>query len=334
MGDVNFFTYFPYYGEYVNISTENDPRLFMQKSVREKLAAPDLDLTPSERRVARELLLHYPAAGLGPAARLAQRVGVSDPTITRFVVKLGYGNFAELQAALLAEVEEKDQSPLTMFDDRRSALERGDPIATFVEAVTSAVKALERETLTSDLDRAASLLANPKRRIICVGGRFSGYLAGMLRSHLVQLHPDTHLAGNDLTELSDLAADASRRDVVVAFDYRRYQRSTIDFVRQAAEQGASVILFTDIWRSPLAASAEIVLTARVETASPFDTLVPALTQIELLVARLLQRLGERARPRLDRIDQFRRRNRVTLEADEIAAPAARQASPRKRRRKR
>jgi len=86
--------------------------------------------------------------------------------------------------------------------------------------------------------------------------------------------------------------------------------------------------------SPLAASAEIVLTARVETASPFDTLVPALTQIELLVARLLQRLGERARPRLDRIDQFRRRNRVTLEADEFAEPAAHQASPRKRRRER
>jgi len=69
-----------------------------------------------------------------------------------------------------------------------------------------------------------------------------------------------------------------------------------------------------------------IITSRVR----FDTLVPALTQIELLVARLLQRLGERARPRLDRIDQFRRRNRVTLEADEFAEPAPRQTRKQRR----
>jgi DNA-binding MurR/RpiR family transcriptional regulator len=296
-------------------------------SVREKLGSADLRLTPAERKVVRELLLRYPTAALGPASRLAVRAGVSDPTVTRLAIKLGYAGFTELQSDLLAEIEESSQSPLTMFDNRRSALKHGDPVETFVAAITAAVKALPREMLASDLDRATALLADPRKRIICVGGRFSGYLAGMLRAHLVLLHANTHLAGSAPTDLSDLAADAGPHDVVVAFDYRRYQRSTIDLVRQMAEQGASVILFTDRWRSPAADVADIVFIARVETASPFDTLVPALTQLELLVALLTQRMGERARPRLDRIDRFRRRNRVTVEAGEPDDAAARDRRP-------
>jgi len=297
-------------------------------SVREKLGSPDLRLTPAERKIVREFLLHYPTAGLGPASRLATRAGVSDPTVTRLVVKLGYASFAEFQSDLLAEIEEQGQSPLTMLDDRRSALQAGNPVATFTAAIGSAVGALPREMLASDLDRATALLVDAKKRIICVGGRFSGYLAGMLRAHLVQLHANTHLAGSAATDLADLAADVGANDVVVAFDYRRYQRSTIDFVEQTAEQGAQVILFTDPWHSPLAAVADIVFTARVETASPFDTLVPALTQLELVVALVLRRMGERARPRLDRIDRFRRRNRVTLESGEVDHAA----TPRRKRR--
>ncbi|WP_342364014.1 SIS domain-containing protein [Terrarubrum flagellatum] len=294
-------------------------------SVRDKLGSPDLHLTPAERKVVRELLLSYPTAGLGPASRLAARAGVSDPTITRLVVKLGYANFAEFQSDLLSEIEERGQSPLAMLDDRRSALAQGEPVGTFLGSIGAGVEALKRETLASDLDRAAALLSDPRRRIICAGGRFSGHLAAMLRAHLVQLHPDARLAGEALTELADIAADTQPNDVIVLFDYRRYQRSTIEFARQTAEQGAQIILFTDRWRSPIADIADIIFTARVEAASPFDTLVPALAQLELLVALITQRMADQARPRLDRIDRFRQRNRITIESDEIdAAPEPRE----------
>ncbi|HEY2271450.1 MAG TPA: hypothetical protein VGH30_01645, partial [Jatrophihabitantaceae bacterium] len=42
-------------------------------------------LTPAEMRVAQALMSDYPAAGLQPVAALAERAGVSGPTVVRLV---------------------------------------------------------------------------------------------------------------------------------------------------------------------------------------------------------------------------------------------------------
>src|SRR6185312_6439984 len=47
-------------------------------------------LSPAERRLARVLLASYPIAGLESVARFAERAGVSPPTVTRFIAKLGF----------------------------------------------------------------------------------------------------------------------------------------------------------------------------------------------------------------------------------------------------
>ena len=52
------------------------------------------DLSPAERKLARVLLASYPIAGLESVARFAERAGVSAPTVTRFITKLGFRSFA------------------------------------------------------------------------------------------------------------------------------------------------------------------------------------------------------------------------------------------------
>ncbi len=47
--------------------------------LRDLITDPGLVLTPSERKVVRALLDHYPRNGLGPMSRLADHAGVSDP---------------------------------------------------------------------------------------------------------------------------------------------------------------------------------------------------------------------------------------------------------------
>ncbi|MFB7758506.1 MurR/RpiR family transcriptional regulator, partial [Streptomyces sp. NPDC056121] len=57
--------------------------------IRHKLG----DLSPAERKVARVLLANYPSAGFETVAVLAERAGVSAPTVIRFVGRLGYRGF-------------------------------------------------------------------------------------------------------------------------------------------------------------------------------------------------------------------------------------------------
>src|SRR5687768_18516279 len=74
-------------------------------TIREVLMHPGLALTPSEEKIVQLLLTDYPTSGLGSASSLARRAGVSDPTVVRLVMKLGYEGFPDFQAKLLAEVE-------------------------------------------------------------------------------------------------------------------------------------------------------------------------------------------------------------------------------------
>lgn len=96
--------------------------------------------------------------------------------------------------------------------------------------------------------------------------------------------------------------DVGRRDVFVAFDYRRYQHDTVRLALTAKQQGAVLIAFTDPYLSPLAARADVILTSSVQSPSPFDALTPAMALVETIIAALVDRLGDAPRARMERYD--------------------------------
>jgi DNA-binding MurR/RpiR family transcriptional regulator len=92
--------------------------------------------------------------------------------------------------------------------------------------------------------------------------------------------------------------------VVLLFDYRRYQTQALRVASAAKSRNARVVLFTDIYASPLRELADLIISAPVESASPFDTMVPALAQVEALIACLTLRSPDLA-DRLEGIDALR-----------------------------
>ena len=74
----------------------------------------------------------------------------------------------------------------------------------------------------------------------------------------------------------------------------------------AKARGARVVLFTDIYASPLRELADLVISAPVESISAFDTMVPALAQVEALIAALTLRTTD-LEDRLEGIDKLRTR---------------------------
>jgi DNA-binding MurR/RpiR family transcriptional regulator len=281
-------------------------------AIRDRLTDGSVQLTPSDLKVARALLADYPAAGLNTVAQLAALAGVSGPTVVRFVTRLGFDGFPDFQKALLAEVQARMNSPLAMIDAGKAAAVPQEQIYQVV--LRSCVAMLETTSgmvPAADFDTAARLVTDPGLRLHFIGGRFSGYLAGMLWQHMRQLRADCTMVSGNLPDRVDSLIDIGRRDLIIAFDYRRYQTDTIQFVTAAAGRGAQVILFTDPWASPLAAHAKVVLTAPVEGPSPFDTMVPALAQVEALIAAVTTRLSATSRARIAEIESLRRQSGIT-----------------------
>jgi DNA-binding MurR/RpiR family transcriptional regulator len=269
-------------------------------TVAERLRLQLGELTPAERKVARTLMADYPVAGLDPIARLSAASGVSAPTVVRLVSKLAFGSYADFQQSLKSEVSARLSSPLEMHAGREVA--RGDALRRTELAVCGGIRSSFARLPQGEFEHAVRLLAEPRRGVTLIGGRFSSMLAEYLAAHLRILRPRVQMISAAGADRMSSVLDAGRRDVLVAFDYRRYQHDTVRLAATAKEQGATVIAFTDPYLSPLAAHADVILTSSVQSPSPFGALTPAVALVEAIIAALVDRLGDAPVARMARYD--------------------------------
>ena len=259
-------------------------------------------LSPAERRLARVLVASYPIAGLESVARFAERAGVSPPTVTRFISKLGFRGYPEFQESLRHEVQARLSSPLTRYRDEPK---RDSAVNAALEASSHNLKATLELLSERDVMEAVDLLADVRRRVMVLGGRVSATLARYLAGQLHLLRPGIGLVDAERAAPAQQLIDIRKTDVLVVFDYRRYQPDTIECARIAAGRGCSVVLFTDPWLSPASAFSRQVLVTSVETVGPFDSLVGAMAVVEAVVAAVLRKLGPRAESRMQSLERLR-----------------------------
>ncbi len=262
-------------------------------------------LSPAERRLARVLLASYPIAGLESVARFAERAGVSPPTVTRFITKLGFRGYPEFQESLRREVQARLSSPLARYRDEPQRTGTDWMLNDSLETSGHNLQATLGLLSHRDVNEAVTVLADVRRRVMVLGGRVSAPLARYLAGQLHLLRPGIGLVDAERSAPAQQLIDMRKTDVLVVFDYRRYQPDTIESARVAASRGCNVILFTDPWLSPASAFARQVLVTSVETVGPFDSLVGAMAVVEALIAAVLRRLGPRAEARMQNLERLR-----------------------------
>jgi DNA-binding MurR/RpiR family transcriptional regulator len=268
------------------------------ESVAARASAALSRLSKAERRVGRALLADYPSSGLASAARLAERAEVSPPTVLRFAQSLGYEGFTDLQVALRAELTARSNGPLTRLPNAPAA----DGLLDRLLQQATAQNALAVETLAqiplSALEAAVGLLSDTGRSLYLHGGRFSHLLAIHLCQHLEQLRPGVRpLADPDGRDLGAMI-ELTRKDVIVLFDYHRYQRSAADLAARVHRAGATVLLITDDLACPVAPEAEVVLAASSTVGTTYQSMAAGFLLTELLIPLVMDAIGEPARTRM------------------------------------
>jgi DNA-binding MurR/RpiR family transcriptional regulator len=230
-------------------------------TVRTLLKQREDTFTVSERRVVAVLLANYPSAALTSISQLAGQADVSDPTVHRLVLKLGFDGYPEFQRALLAEVDARMNSPLSLLESSAYEPHAEDVQQAMLGSCTVAIGRTAEQASREDFELAVSLLADPARTVFSCGGRASSFIASWFVVLLSQLRSHARHIEPSLERGSEALADLEAGDVHVSL---------------------------------LAPSA-----------SPFDTKVPVLAQTEAIVAALVQRLPDRAKARLKRIEALR-----------------------------
>ena len=271
----------------------------MQDRVRRDLSA----FTEAERRVAYALLGEYPMAGLETVARFARRAETSGPTILRFINRLGFESYADFQDALRTETQARLQGPLSRYDLR------GQSNTPASEGLALSMRQ-NIETAARDLYPAlpaiVERLADLDRKVLCIGGRFSWMIAGYLHAYLRELRPNVRLVRDGSASWADDLLDVAPGDIVVVFDFRRYQRDVLEFAKGAVAQQAEIILVTDIWYSPIAELSRLVVPCPVGIPSAFDSGVTGLAMVEIITAAVIDALGPGSKGRIARLEALRK----------------------------
>lgn len=271
--------------------------------IRTNLAA----FTPSERKIARGLLADYPSAGLDSVQHLAGRAAVSAPSVVRFARRLGFEGFSDFQKALREELSTRRNSPLQRLAVEPAPGDTASCIRAGLESFSANLHRSFEGLPTYEMEQAVSLISAADRRLILGGGRISQTLASYCARHMQQVRPQVLLLPETRHDRIPFVLDTRRQDVFLLFDFRRYQQDIIDLARMVAERGATVVLVTDSYLSPIASCAKVVLSVSTGSTWPFDSYAGAFALIELLMAMAMANAGEPAVTRMrawDDMDPF------------------------------
>lgn len=272
-------------------------------TVAERIRSDFDGLTRAERQLANAMLASYPMLGLDSITAVAAASGVSTPTVVRMAKKLGFAGFPELQAALRGELEATISNPIAKHD-RWATAPDAHILNRFADMATENLRQTLRQLNPETFNAVVSLLSDRARGIHVVGGRITRSLAEYLFTHLQVIRPGVTQIGSSSNTWPHYVLNMRHRDVLVAFDVRRYEQELIRLVDMAKARGVELVLFTDQWGSPASKHATHSFHARIEAPSAWDSSVVTLFIVEAVVAAVQDASWDETRQRMGDLEKL------------------------------
>ncbi|MER6831748.1 MurR/RpiR family transcriptional regulator [Streptosporangium sp. NPDC000563] len=249
-------------------------------------------LSPVQRRIARYLGDHLSEAVFLSSVELADRAGVSQPSVTRFAMVLGFGGYPELRQAL---------RPLVVGGRRPS---RANDLQTAIDVEIDNLRSV-RDALSdpSDLSELGANLAGCEPLPV-LGLRVSSGLATTFAYFARRIHPDVRLLTHGGSELADGLYAARRAGAawLVAVVLPRYPAEAVQALRDARHLGLRTAVITDRRDVPFAA--DVVLAAPVGERLVFDSHAGPLALAMVLVEAMADAAPLRTQARLEEYERM------------------------------
>lgn len=256
-----------------------------------------------QKLIANYIIEHYDKAAFMTAAKLGEEVGVSESTVVRFAIEMGYDGYPRLQRELREVIKSRLTSAQRL--EVSSAHLDGENIlksvlhsdmvkirSTIEDADMESFEAIVNEILGAD-------------RIYILGVRSSAPLASFLGFYFNLIFDNVRLVHTtSVSEMFEQIVNAQKGDVVIGISFPRYSKRTTKAMQFARSQGASIIAFTDNKMSPLAKCADYCLYARSDMASFVDSLVAPLSMINALIVAIGMRRREKIMHNLEKLEKI------------------------------
>lgn len=238
-------------------------------------------LSKGQKLIAEFILKHYDKAAFMTAAKLGTSVGVSESTVVRFANELGYSGYPTLQKALQELIKTK-LTTVQRIELSNDFISEESLLKSVLKADINNIRAtldkLNNNTFEEVVDKILSA-----RKIYIVGLRSSTTLAEFLGFYLNLILNNVRVVTYGISDIFEQMLRLDDNDLCIGIGFPRYASRTVDALKYAKSNGATVVALTDSLLSPLAADADYTLLAQSNMASFVDSLVAPLSVINALI---------------------------------------------------
>jgi DNA-binding MurR/RpiR family transcriptional regulator len=250
-------------------------------------------LTPTQRRIAHCMVRRAADAPFLSSVELAELAGVSQPSVTRFAVALGFDGYPALRKHLREVAPTGGGGSADTYNEYQQAVQAE------IENLRHLAEILADPTT---VERAGRLLAaSPALPVL--GLRAASSQARGFAYFAAKVHPDVRLLDEGGTMLAD-RIDASVRagaSAVLCFALPRHPTEVVEALAYAQSVGLTVVTVADSAFAPVARHSDVLIPAAVGTGLAFDTACAPMLLGRVLLEAMCDGLPD-AQARLEQFD--------------------------------
>ena len=238
-----------------------------------------------QRTIARYITESYDKAAFMTANRLGKTVGVSESTVVRFAVDLGFDGYPSMQKAMQEMVLNRLTS-VQRIEVANDRIGNQDVVSMVlqsdIEKLRQTAENVDRQEFQAAVDAVLGA-----RNIYILGVRSVAPLANFLGYYLNYMFNNVRVVtASGTSEMFEQIVGIGREDVVIAFSFPRYSSATLKAAQYCRTTGATVVAITDNREAPLAKSADHVICAKSDMVSLVDSLVAPLSVVNALIVAI------------------------------------------------
>ena len=242
-------------------------------------------MSKGQKLLATYITDNYDKAVFLTAAKMGDIVGVSESTVVRFAMSLGYKGYPEFQKALEELVRNKLNSVQRM-EVTYGRISQSKILETVLQSDADKLKTTLEKIDHNAFELAVDTILGAKN-IYIVGIRSCAPLASFLSFYLTLMFDNVRLLHtNSSSEIFEQMVRIDENDVIIGISFPRYSMRTLKALEFANNRSAKVITITDSIHSPMNLYSSCNLIADSDMASIVDSLVAPLSVINALIVAL------------------------------------------------
>lgn len=262
------------------------------------------DFSKGQRIIGRYIISNYDKASYMTASMLSKCAGVSESTVNRFILEMGFSGYASFQKELEKYVR-RQLKQVRKLDFSMDSMEPDD-LADFVMQKDIEHIQLARQQLDLyGLLEAADNICNAQR-IYIVGNQNCRILAEILEEHLTLFFQNTVLITNmDSETILRKLLHLTPHDVVIGISIPRYSIRTIKALEFASDKNAKIVTLTDQKHSPLCLYSSCNLTALCDMSSIVESYSAMVSLMNVLTVSIFMKKKEFVLQSIENLEQVK-----------------------------